>query len=139
MEILIYLFIIGIMLMIILYVGSILLAPILVAGSFFGLIFGAIIKLIVGFFELFGFTLRKVSEFETGKTQEEQMNNIKNNKPKTKEEKWEELVGDNNVTYETKVETPSKNKSEESHFVEEKDVTNMYLNGKLPPGFFDEI
>ena len=150
MEILIYLFIIGVMLILLFYVGSILLTPILIAGGTIGILLAGIFKIICSFFSLFGWGLGKMSEIETGKTKSQQIKDLKNKKSESVQDaKWKEVVGDDtefgtNINIEENTNDPS-NPSDIFNDIEDTPQSKPEVrpeltpDGKLPAGFFDGV
>ena len=149
MEILIFLFVIGIALMIIFQIGAVILGPILVAGGTIGVFIAGIFAAIFGFFRLLGSGLGKLSEIETGKTKQEQLNELekkhqrnKNAKKKSNDDKWDEIVGENNKVFEVKEKTERKVPNNSFLFEEETESSAPSMvnsDGKLPSGFFDGV
>lgn len=82
MEILLCLFIIGIVIIIFLYLSGSVMKPILIAGGIIYLIFSTICKAFKGFFRLLLKGLRKLSEIETGKLHKQQMDDLRKVKEK---------------------------------------------------------
>ena len=142
MEILIFLFVIGIALMILFHVGAIILGPILVAGGTIGVFIVGIFAAIFGFLKLFASGLGKLSEVETGKSKEEQLKHLNKKKKKTVEDaEWEEIIGKDNVNN-IKEETPMSHTPDNSFMFEDEPERNTPIinsEGKLPSGFFDGV